>query len=141
MQFDYISTYKIAIPFRHRKRVHRSLRNDSSHLSKEIRSAADSKLSIAISDSRRNFENKVASECKDNPKRFWSHVRASFASKPKVTTVYNANGLLTDCDIDTAEAFNHFFVTLFNPEPEHLDKLSSLNNQTPFQLSTFKLSF
>ena len=112
--------------FRQRKRVHRSLKHSNSVLAKEIRTESDIRLRTALSESRRSHERKVAYMSRANPKRFWSYVRASLASKPKVCAVHSSDGCLTSSDQDTAETFNEFFVSLFSPESDSPDNLPLL---------------
>jgi hypothetical protein len=107
---------KVRLEFRRRKRIFQSLRHSNSPLANDLRKEADDKLQSAIICSRKAFETKVSSDCHANPKRFWGYVRSCLASKPRATSVLDANGSLTQTDEAAADAFNSFFASVFTVE-------------------------
>lgn len=125
--------------FRNRKRILRSLKHSNSPISTDICSAADVKLKSAIAESRLCFERKVAADCTQNPKRFWSHVRSSLACKPKVSAVFDSCGRMTLDDVDTAEAFNSYFASVFNTEPD-TSELPSVSSLTNSEFTSFSIT-
>ena len=114
--FGVILSNEVRVAFRRRKRVIRALKRSSSTIAEDLRSHADQQLNRAISDARREFERKVVFDCGNNPKKFWGHVRSSLGNKPKVSSVLNSEGVLTDSDVATANALNDFFASVFTRE-------------------------
>ena len=83
-------TGEVRDAFRQRKRIFRSLSTSVSPLAQAMKIRADDRLKRSIAESRRSFELSIAKDRKINPKRFWSHVRSSFANKAKVTAVLDS---------------------------------------------------
>ena len=65
---------------------------------------------------RMNYEKRVAEDSKTNPKHFWSWVRSRNSVKENVMCVNRPDGLMTECDAETAEVLNSTFVKAFNIE-------------------------
>ncbi len=85
---------------------------------------------------KRLFEQKLASEIKDNPKSFWKYVRAKTKVKQGVSDLLKEDGSYAHSDSDKAEELNKFFASVFtmesdtdipDPEPKHQgDNFSSM---------------
>ena len=129
---------KVRVAFRNRRRIFRELRGSNSSLAEELRAKADEELNSALSLARRSLENEIARTCIHDPKRFWSHIRSSLGSKPKVTSVVDNSGALTKDDASCAEVFNTFFASVFTEEP--IDTLPSLPPHTELRLNDFTIS-
>ena len=125
--------------FRHRKKILRSLKGSKSSLSEEIREQAEISLRTAIDNSRKDYERKIARESTLNPKRFWSHVREAYASKPVITSVSDAKGELVNGDQTIANIFNNSFASVFTKENPK-ESVQILLPRTETQLNNFTLS-
>ena len=106
-------TGDVRAAYRRRKKIFRAVRDSTSLLAVDIRKEADDRLKAAITHSRISFEHRIADDCLNNPRRFWSYVCSSLASKPRVTSVFTPDGLLSSSKFETAEAFNNFFASVF----------------------------
>ena len=67
----------------------------------------------------------IAKSCKDNPKKFWQHVRSkSVASKSSLGTIttVDCNGLKLEVtsDLEKANLFSDYFAKVFTIEPDHI---------------------
>jgi endonuclease/exonuclease/phosphatase family metal-dependent hydrolase len=67
---------------------------------------------------KRNFEKKLASEAKENPKAFWRYVGSKTRVKTGISDlVMDAdNNTMTSSDLDKAEVLNVFFSSVFTRE-------------------------
>ena len=54
--------------------------------------------------------------CKDDVRRFWKHVRASLANRPRISRVVTSSGLLSENNSDTADYLNEHFASVFTDE-------------------------
>ena len=89
--------------------------------------------------SRKLFENSIAAQCTTNPKRFWAHVRASYASKSRVTSIFDANGVMSINDENTADIFNNYFASVFNIVHDSIPDISTPARSSS-TLNTFSVS-
>ena len=62
------------------------------------------------------FEAKLATNVKDNPKKFWSYVNQTIKVKPGVSTLEQEDGTVIEKDADIAEALNDYFCSVFTRE-------------------------
>jgi hypothetical protein len=62
------------------------------------------------------FESKVAANAKHDSKSFWSYVNSKRKVKQRPTRLKRPDGSMTNCDVDTAEQFNEFFISVFTSE-------------------------
>lgn len=125
--------------FRHRKNVYRTLRGSTTSLANDLRDQANKYLDDALISNRKRIESSIAYQCGRNPKKFWAHVRSSLANKPKVTTVLNSKGIMSQNDKETACIFNEFFSSAFNDaeiDVQHMTAWPSSDSK----LSTFSVS-
>ena len=60
-------------------------------------------LSHTIEKAKENYENKIASEIKHNPKQFWKYVSSKTKSKGKIVDLHNPDGNLVTDDREKAE--------------------------------------
>jgi hypothetical protein len=135
-------TGQVRSAFRYRKQILRSLKDCTSKLACDLRARAEERLKGAIIDSRKSFERSVAEDSRVSPKRFWSYVRNSLASKPKITSIYKSDGAASVDDRDTAEAFMRYFMSVHINETVSNDPVfsSSLQSKTNERFNDFYIS-
>ena len=73
-------------------------------------------LTHHIESSKSDYDNKIASEIKDNPKQFWKYVNRKTKSKGKISSLINSEGDLVTDDAGKAEILNKQFVSVFTVE-------------------------
>ena len=73
-------------------------------------------LSHTIEKAKENYENKIASEIKHNPKQFWKYVSSKTKSKGKIVDLHNPDGNLVTDDRAKAEILNNHFASVFTKE-------------------------
>ncbi len=69
-----------------------------------------------IRKSKRNYEKKVASEAKANPKRFFSYIRTKKKAKSNVGPLTDENGVLTQDSKQMSGILNKNFASVFTVE-------------------------
>ena len=74
------------------------------------------KLSHLIEKSKENYENKIASQIKQNPKQFWKYVGSKTKSKDKINDLLDKDGNLVTEDLEKAEILNNHFASVFTVE-------------------------
>lgn len=131
-------TGSVRTAFRRRKDTFRSLRGSTSHIAESLRRNADDQLKSALDESRRVYETGIANDCKDNPKRFWSHVRSSLGNKSVISAVCDPNGTLTDSRTATAECLNKYFSSVYLIEGN--SALPTLTPKTTQRCDSFIIS-
>lgn len=65
---------------------------------------------------KKNFEKKLASEVKTNPKSFWQYVQSKTKSKTSLGELKRPDGTTVEDDQDKAEVLNNFFASVFTNE-------------------------
>ena len=78
--------------------------------------AARNSYNHAIDKSKENYENKIASEVKENPKQFWKYVNKKTKTKGKITELLNPAGNAITDDKGKAEILNDHFASVFTKE-------------------------
>ena len=74
------------------------------------------KLTHHIELAKSEYENKIASEIKENPKQFWKYVSRKTKSKSKIASLLNSDGDLKTDDLSKAEILNKQFASVFTKE-------------------------
>ena len=64
----------------------------------------------------REFEKKLAKECKDNPKAFYRYAKSKMKTRSEIAHLTREDGSLTATDKDKAEVLNKFFSSIFTRE-------------------------
>ena len=84
---------------------------------------------------RQLFETNLASNIKNNPKKFWNYVNQTTKVKPGVSMLEREDGTVVEYDVDIAKSLNDYFCSVFTRDdldniypPYHLESLVS-----PFQ--------
>lgn len=73
-------------------------------------------LTHTIENTKANYENKIASEVKDNPKKFWNYIKKKTKSKGKIVDLLDKEGNLVSDDAKKAEVLNDHFASVFTKE-------------------------
>ena len=91
--------------------------NDNTNLEEEWISARN--LSTKTSDEARiNYESKIISNCKNNPKTFWSYVKKKTRKPGDVSILEDNDGQLISNDYCKAKLLNHYFSSVFVNEAD-----------------------
>ena len=64
------------------------------------------------------MEATVASQAKENPKSFWSYVKAKTCSRTGISELKKEDGTTAKTDNEKAQVLNNFFQSVFTYEPE-----------------------
>lgn len=74
---------------------------------------------------RKDFEKKLASEIKHNPKAFWKYANSKLRTRSKISDLDCGDGNIASSDKDKAATLNDFFSSVFTEEEQsnipHLD--------------------
>ena len=70
----------------------------------------------ACKKAKREREQMVAEDVKENPKAFYQYVASKTKSKETIPNLYKPDGSLTDDDLGKAEALNNYFSSVFTAE-------------------------
>ena len=97
-------------------KTYRKIRNKASHVLKKA---------------RKQYEEKIASDVKDNPKLFWTYIRSHMKVRQPITKLVKDNGELTKSDEEAAETFNNYFCSVFTKDKQSLPSLSIPDNLEP----------
>ena len=73
-----------------------------------------------IKRAKSSYEVKIAKQCKDNPKIFYSYTRSKLKTRESVGPLSNQEGGLISDDRDIAIALNEYFCSVFTEEDENL---------------------
>jgi hypothetical protein len=83
-------------------------------------------------DARISFEKKIISDCKNNPKTFWSYVKKKTKKTGDVASLKHADGHLCHDDKEKATLLNAYFSSVFVHEVDdnffELNKVENANN-------------
>ena len=63
-----------------------------------------------------DYEEKIANDCKKNPKQFWKHINSKIKSRDKIVELEDKQGNITRNDHDKAELLNDYFSSVFTNE-------------------------
>ena len=74
------------------------------------------KLSHTIERLKTEYENKIAAESKQNPKKFWKYISSKTKSKGKISVLKDPNNAETSDDFEKAELLNNHFASVFTKE-------------------------
>ena len=97
-------------------RIH-GTQNDNTNLEEEWISARN--LSTKTSDEARiNYESKIISNCKNNPKTFWSYVKKKTRKPGDVSILEDNDGQLISNDHCKAKLLNNYFSSVFVNEED-----------------------
>jgi hypothetical protein len=91
---------------------------------------ARNKATKACRQARKRLEKVVAQKAKDNPKAFWSYVKAKTSTRTGVSDLKKDDGTKTKSDQEKADLLNTFFKSVFTVEGD-----SPLPDPPVFQLS------
>ena len=69
-----------------------------------------------IKSTRKAYERKIAEECKNNPKSFWTYVQERTKVNTGINTLKTGKGGLTESDMEKAEVLNEYFASVFTNE-------------------------
>ena len=70
----------------------------------------------AVTQVKKNFEQKIAREIKSNPKQFWRYVNSKNPRVREFPTMYDQDGVEYACDNEKASLFNLYFANVFTKE-------------------------
>jgi ribonucleases P/MRP protein subunit RPP40 len=74
------------------------------------------KVTSEIRRTKKNFEQKLAEEIRDNPKLFYSYVRSKSKTKVKVGPLKNSDGSIVGDSRGMSKVLNDYFATVFTDE-------------------------
>ena len=86
----------------------------------------------------RQKERRIAEDIKDNPKKFWRHVRSQSKYKPKIPDLQMPGGGTTSSNREKAATLADFFASVFTEEPE--DDLDEISNFCDTEMSEMYIS-
>ena len=105
-------TKKVTEAVRAKARAYKTYRKTNSHFHvfkfKLLRNVATAEVKKA----KKNFEHKLSSECKLNPKAFCKYVKSKTITKDTIGNL-TYNGVTADTDISKANLLNSFFAQVF----------------------------
>ena len=108
-------TKKAIEAVRAKARAYKTYRKTNSHFHafkfKRLRNVATAEVKKA----KKNFEHKLSSECKLNPKAFWKYVKSKTITRDTIGNL-TYNGVTADTDISKANLLNSFFAQVFTRE-------------------------
>ena len=94
----------------------------------------------AIRRARRQFERKLAKECRTNNKGIWNYVRNRTNTRGGTGELFKEDGTLTQDDREAAEVLNqHFFKTFTKEDTTNIPHVTS-KNLTTETLTTFEIT-
>ena len=90
---------------------------------------ARNKVNYELRRSRYEYEKRIASNSKNNPKCFWKFVRGNMHTAISTNHLFKPNGIMTIDDREIAETLNNHFISVFTDEDlRHLPEFS-INKQ------------
>ena len=98
-----------------RKYWHKYRKNPSPNTWQDYTKARN-ELSHKIERLKEDYENKIAIESKQNPKKFWKYVNSKTKSKGKISVLINKNKHEVCDDFEKAEILNNHFASVFTKE-------------------------
>jgi hypothetical protein len=78
-----------------------------------------------VKKAKREYEKKIAAECKKNPKSFWKYVQETTKQRTGIGVLKGKNGNMMESDLEKAQTLNEFFASVFTRES--LDNLPLLD--------------
>ena len=94
----------------------------------------------AVREARKNFETKIAAECRTNNKGLWRYINSRLKNKSKIQKLRRRDGTLTSSDQEAAEALNDQFFNVFTREDtSNLPSIPEKTLLTP-RLTTFNVT-
>ena len=99
-----------------KERAWNRLRARKTGLRKENYRLERNKTTELVSKAKRNYERSLLNDIKDSKKKFWAYIRSKTKIKETILRVADADGLLTENDMDTAEVVNETFTSVFTKE-------------------------
>ncbi len=100
-----------------RKRNNRVLFNERPNFEKESKYKRLRNIVIKkVREEKRNFEEKLANEIRDDPKSFYSYVRSRSSTKDRVGPLLNDKGEMIDDNQEMCKILNKFFSSVFTRE-------------------------
>ena len=91
--------------------------------------ATEKLLKKGIRNSKKNYERKLASDAKNNPKNFYSYLKSKSSNKETIGPLIKVDGNETKNDTEVAQTLNDFFATVFTEE--NLENMPVLENVQP----------
>ena len=74
------------------------------------------KLSHTIDRKKSEYENKIATDAKQNPKTFWKYINGKTKNKGKLSVLNDSNNQEISDDFEKAEILNNHFASVFTKE-------------------------
>lgn len=94
----------------------------------------------AIRRARRQFEHKLARECRTNNKGIWKYIRNRTNTRGGIGQLFKQDGTLTQSDQEAAEVLNqHFFKSFTEEDTSNVPHVTP-KNLTTEALTTFKVT-
>jgi len=75
------------------------------------------KVTAQLRSDRKNFESKLANDCKRNSKKLFSYYRSKSKLKTVSTNIVKFDGEMSSTNEEAATALNDYFTSVFNTEP------------------------
>lgn len=76
------------------------------------------RLTDMIRSAKTKYESKLITDMKHNPNLYHGHCRRSLKTKQGVSNIINENGIMTENEQDTANAFNIYYHSVFTRDDE-----------------------
>ena len=96
------------------------------------------KLAHSIERCKEEYENRIALESKENPKRFWKYIKSQTKSKGKITELADKDGNLTTDDLQKAEILNNHFASVFTKED--INNIPDFSNRSENIIDTIEIT-
>ena len=78
--------------------------------------AARNKCNRQITNQKIDFEKRMSTNIKSNPKIFWNYVKYTTGGQKDVPTLKNSQGTSVTCNLEKAELFNNYFSEVYTKE-------------------------
>ena len=89
---------------------------------------------------RKDFEMKVAKECRTNPKAVWHYMKTTNRVASRVPNLRKPDGTFTSSDADIANTLNQQYSSVFTKEDTNNLPDSPLKNLITAELKNFEIS-
>lgn len=100
-------------------------RNESSHESR---------------DARKDYEKRLARECRRNPKAIWRYIKSNNKVRPRVPNLKKPDGSFTTTDSEAADILNKQYYSAFTKEDTNTIPDIPLKHLTTPELDTFEIN-
>ena len=121
----------------HRKWI-KSINNTHERVARHQFNSTRNKVKKMMTQTKRSYERRICSQSKNNPKRFWKHIRDNLKTKsgiyPLLESVNDENSIKFD-DYDKAEILQNQFCSVFTEEPD--GDLPSFTSRTEKEVEIF----